>query len=151
MYSCMKISCTFCWHLGSQILSLMNTNEKKKSFLLLPFQNWLYSFQKNYIVYYLIKCISNITPNIDVCTIYPWKNLKSIALFNTFLLIILRWKLQLKQGFKLIKRIQKDICIISNLLLEFFNRLTWHHSSYNHIPIPYNHEITNIIKIYSPL
>jgi len=24
MFSCMKISCTCCWHLGPQILSLMN-------------------------------------------------------------------------------------------------------------------------------
>jgi hypothetical protein len=72
---------------------------------------------------------TNITPNIDVCIIYPWKQLKSITFFNTFLLIILRWKLQLRQGFKLVKKIQKDIYIISNLFLDFFNRLTWHHSS----------------------
>jgi hypothetical protein len=42
-------------------------------------------------------------------------------------------------------KIQKDIYIISNLFLNFFNRLIWHHSSYSHIPIPYNHEIINII------
>jgi len=72
---------------------------------------------------------TNITPNIDVCIIYPWKKLKSITFFNTFLLIILRWKLQLRQGFKLVKKIQKDIYIISNLFLDFFNILTWHHSS----------------------
>jgi hypothetical protein len=46
--------------------------------------------------------------------------LKSIALFNTFILIPLRQKLQLKQGLKLLKRIQKDINIISNLFLDFF-------------------------------
>jgi hypothetical protein len=70
-----------------------------------------------------------------------------MALFNTFLLIPLRWKLQLKQALKLFKRTQKDIDIISNILLDFFIRLTWHHSSYNHVPIHYNHEIINVIKI----
>jgi hypothetical protein len=43
MYSCMKISCTFCQHLKPQILSLVDTkdqqNGKKKSFSLLPFHN----------------------------------------------------------------------------------------------------------------
>jgi hypothetical protein len=34
------------------------------------------------------------------------KKLKSIVLFNTFLLIPLKGKLQLKQGFKLFKRTQ---------------------------------------------
>jgi hypothetical protein len=61
MLSCMKISYTFCWHVGSQILSIVNTknqpNGKKESFSLLPFQNWLYNLQNSYIVYYLIKCI----------------------------------------------------------------------------------------------
>ncbi len=52
------------------------------------------------------------------------RKLKSIALFNTFLLILLRRKLQLKQGAKLFKKTQKDINIISNLFLEFFIRLT---------------------------
>jgi hypothetical protein len=47
------------------------------------------------------------------------RKLKSIALFNTFILIPLRWKLQLKQVFKLFKRIQKDRYIISNLFLDF--------------------------------
>jgi hypothetical protein len=47
------------------------------------------------------------------------KKLKSIALFNTFILIPLRWKLQLKQGFQLFKRTQKDRYIISNLFLDF--------------------------------
>jgi hypothetical protein len=80
------------------------------------------------------------------------RKLKSIALFNTFILIPLRRKLQLKQGFKLFKRTQKDVNIISNLFLDFFIRLTWHHSSYSHIPIHYNHEIVNVIKIQnSPL
>jgi len=79
------------------------------------------------------------------------RKLKSITLFNRFLLIPLRWKLQLKQGFKLFKKIQKDIYIIFNLFLDFFIRLTWHHSSYNHIPIYYNHEIVNVIKIQNNL
>jgi hypothetical protein len=40
MFSCMKISCTFCQHLGPQILSLVNTKiqlngPKNKSFPLL--------------------------------------------------------------------------------------------------------------------
>jgi hypothetical protein len=39
--------------------------------------------------------------------------------------------------------------IISNLFLKFFIKLTWHFSSYSHIPIHYNHEIINIIKIQS--
>jgi hypothetical protein len=64
---------------------------------------------------------------------------------------LLKQKLQWKQGFKLFKRTQKDITI-SNLFLDFFIRLTWHHYSYNHIPIHYNHEIINVIKIQnSPL
>jgi hypothetical protein len=46
--------------------------------------------------------------------------LKLIALFNTFILIPLRWKLQLKQGLKLFKRTQKHINIISNLFLDIF-------------------------------
>jgi hypothetical protein len=50
--------------------------------------------------------------------------LKLIALFNTFLLIPLSQKLQLKQGFKLFKRTQKDINIKSNLFLDFFIELT---------------------------
>jgi hypothetical protein len=41
--------------------------------------------------------------------------LKSIALLNAFMLILLRWKLQLQQGAKLFKRVQKDIYIESNL------------------------------------
>jgi hypothetical protein len=94
---------------------------------------------------------TNITANIDVCITYPWKKLKSTALFITFLLIILRWKLQLRQGFKLVKKTQKDIYIISNLFLIFFNRLTWHHSNYYHILIPCNHEIMNVIKIQNSL
>jgi hypothetical protein len=52
------------------------------------------------------------------------KKLKSIALFNTFLLIPLRRKLQLKQGLKLFKMTQRDINNISNLLLYFLIRLT---------------------------
>jgi hypothetical protein len=47
------------------------------------------------------------------------RKLKSIALFNTFLFIPVRQKLQLKQGLKLFKRIQKDINIISNLFVDF--------------------------------
>jgi hypothetical protein len=58
----------------------------------------------------------------------------------TFFLIPWKWKLQLKQGFKLFKRIQKEIYIASNPILGFFIRLTWHHYNYNHTPIYYNHE-----------
>ncbi len=43
------------------------------------------------------------------------RKLKSIALFNTFLLTPLRGKLQLRQGLKLFLKTQKDINIISNL------------------------------------
>jgi hypothetical protein len=44
MFCCMKISYTFCQHLGPQILSLMNIKNqrngmKKELFSLLPFQN----------------------------------------------------------------------------------------------------------------
>jgi hypothetical protein len=61
-------------------------------------------------------------------------------------------KLQLKQRFKLFKKIQNDINIISSLFLDFLIRLTWHHFNYNHKPIHYNHEIINVIKIQnSPL
>jgi hypothetical protein len=56
-----------------------------------------------------------------------------------------------KLKFKLFKRIQNDIYIISNLLLDFFNRLTQHHSIYSQILIPYNHEIVNVIKIQNSL
>ncbi len=59
MFSCMKISCTFCRHLGPQIINLMNTknepNDKNKS--LLPFQNGFYSLQKKCIIHYLVKCV----------------------------------------------------------------------------------------------
>jgi hypothetical protein len=74
------------------------------------------------------------------------RKLKSIALFNIFLLIPLRWELQLRQGLKLFKKTQKDIYIISNLFIDFFNKLAWHHISYSHMPIPYNHEIINVMK-----
>jgi hypothetical protein len=63
--------------------------------------------------------------------------MKEIALFNAFLLIPLKQKLQLKQGFKLFKKTQKDINIISNLFLDFFIRLTWHPFSYSHIAMHY--------------
>jgi hypothetical protein len=48
------------------------------------------------------------------------KILKSIALFDTLFLNPLKWKLQLKQGFKLLKKIQKTIYIISNLFKWIF-------------------------------
>jgi hypothetical protein len=71
-----------------------------------------------------------------------------ITLFNTFILIPLRWKLQVKQGLKLFNMIQNDIYIMSNLLLDFFIRLTWNHSSYSHIPTHYNHERVNVINFF---
>jgi hypothetical protein len=52
------------------------------------------------------------------------RKLKSIAFFNTFIMTPLKQKIQLKQGLKLFKRIQKDINIVSNLFLDFFTRLT---------------------------
>jgi hypothetical protein len=106
---------------------------------------WIYNLQNSYIVYYSIKCIIWTLPNI--CMQYlSMKKLKSITLFNTFLLIPLKWKLQLKQGLKLFKMTQKDIHILSNLFLHFI-KLTWHHYNYNHTSIHYNHEIINAIKI----
>jgi len=79
------------------------------------------------------------------------KEIGLFALFNTFLLIPLKWRLQLKQELKLFKRIQNNIYIISNLFLDFFIRSTWQHSSYSHIPICYNHEIINVINIQNSL
>jgi hypothetical protein len=75
------------------------------------------------------------------------RKLNLIAFFNTFFIIPIKWNLQLKEGFKLLKRTQKDIYVISNLFLDLFTRLTWHHYTNNHIPIPYNHEIINVIKV----
>jgi len=123
MFSYMKNSCTFCWHLGWQILSLLNTknqpNGKKKSFSFLPFQNGFYSFQNSYIIYYLIKCIIWTFPNINVCITYPWKKIEINCIVYYVHFNPLRWKLQVRQGFKLLKKTQKDIYIISNLLLDF--------------------------------
>jgi hypothetical protein len=45
------------------------------------------------------------------------RKLKLIALFNTFLLIPLKQKLQFRQG---LERTRKDINIIANLFLDFF-------------------------------
>jgi hypothetical protein len=47
--------------------------------------------------------------------------LNSIALLNAFLFIPLRWKLQLGKGFKLFEKAQKDVYIVSNLVLDFLN------------------------------
>jgi len=66
------------------------------------------------------------------------------------LILLLRWKLQLEQGLKLFKVIQKDIYI--QFIFRFFVILTWHHSSYKHITIHYNYKEINAIKIQnSPL
>ncbi len=83
--------------LGAKILTLMNiknqlNDPKKKSFCLLPFQNAFCSFQNSSFLYYLIKCITWTLPK---CMHYLYMIfLKSIALFNTFFFIPLRWKLQ---------------------------------------------------------
>ncbi len=61
---------------------------------MLPFQNGFCSLQISFFLYYLIKWIIWTFPNINVCITYTWKKLKKIALFNTFLFIPLRWKLQ---------------------------------------------------------
>jgi hypothetical protein len=59
--------------------------------------------------------------------------------FDTFKMkIIIKIKIQMTQN---------DICLISNLFLYIFNILTWHHSNYRRITIPYNHEIINVTKI----
>ncbi len=52
------------------------------------------------------------------------RKLKLIALLNTFLLISLRRKLQLGQGFKLFKRTQKGHQYYIQAILGFFIRLT---------------------------
>jgi hypothetical protein len=69
---------------------------------------------------------------------------------HALLIPLLRWKLQLEQGFKLFKMIQKEIYIqfISRLIII----LTWHHFSYRHTTIHYNYKVIYIIKIQnSPL
>lgn len=43
--------------------------------------------------------------------------LKSIALFDAFLFILLKLKLKLRKGFNLFNNIKKDIYIVSNLFL----------------------------------
>jgi hypothetical protein len=142
MFSCMKISYACCQRLGQQILNLYKKSTKwpkKNSFSLQPFRNGLCSLETFCIIWTL--------PNIDACITYPWIFLKLIALFNTFFFIPLKWKLWLRDGFKLFKRTQKDIYIVSNLFLDSFIRLRWHHYNYNHTPIHYNHEIVNTIKI----
>jgi hypothetical protein len=47
--------------------------------------------------------------------------LNSIVLLDALKKIPLRWKLQLGQGFKLFKKAQKNIYIVSNLVLDVFN------------------------------
>ncbi len=147
----MKIFCTFYWHLGPQILSLVNTtnqpNGKKRisekaSFSLMPFQNGFYRFQNSYIVLFNQMHYLNIAKHRCIHE----RKLKLIAFFNTFLFIPLRWKLQLKQRFNYLKGLKRTY-IISNLFLDSFNRFTWHHCGYSHIQIPCNHEIINVIKI----
>jgi len=75
------------------------------------------------------------------------KKIEINALFDTFFFFSVKWKLQLKQGFKLLKRTQKNNNIISNLFLGIFITLTWYDSSYSHIPIHYNRETINVMKI----
>jgi hypothetical protein len=93
----MKISYTFFQHLGPQILSLVNTknqpNGEKKSFFLLPFQNGFCSFQNSYIVYYLSNALYEHCQTYMYTLFIHERKLKSIALFNIFIIIILRWKL----------------------------------------------------------
>jgi hypothetical protein len=68
-------------------------------------------------------------------------------MFDTFSLFSLKWKLQLKQGFRLLKRTQKNNNIISNPFLDIFITLTRYDSSYSHIPIHNNCETVNVMKI----
>jgi hypothetical protein len=70
--------------------------------------------------------------------------LKSISLFNVFLLIPLKWNCNFK---KIIKNNKKHIYIVPNLFLDFEKILTWNHSNNSHKPIHYSHGIINIIKI----
>jgi hypothetical protein len=81
MFFCMKIFYTFCWHLGPQILNLVNiknqpNGKKKESFSLLPFQYGFCNLEILYIIYYLIKCILWTLPNIDVCITYLGKKIE---------------------------------------------------------------------------
>jgi hypothetical protein len=120
-------------------------NEGKNHFPCCPFKMDYVAFK--FLRSYIIKCIIWTFPNIDACITYPWKKIGINALFDTFLLFSLKWKLHLKQGFKLLKRTQNNNNIISNLFLDFFITLTCHHSSYSYILIHYNHEIINVMKI----
>ncbi len=63
MFPCMKISCTFCQHLGPQIISLVNrknqpNGKKKESFCLQPFHNGFCSLQNSYIYPTLFKQVN---------------------------------------------------------------------------------------------
>jgi hypothetical protein len=129
MFHCMKISYIFFRHLGPQILSLMNkknqpNGEKMNHFVSSPFRMDFVIFK------ILISYIIQSNALYEHCQTYMYalfiheRKLKLIALFNTFLFIPLRQKLQLKHGFKLFKRIQKDINTTFNLFLEFFSKLT---------------------------
>jgi hypothetical protein len=61
-------------------------------------------------------------------------------------------KITIKKKIKLFKKTEKDIHIVSDLFLNYFIKLTWHHDSYSNTPIHYNHEIVNVIQIQnSPL
>jgi hypothetical protein len=102
---------------------------KKESFSLLSFQNGFYNLQKNYVIYYLIKCIIWTFPNIDVCITYPWKKIEVNCIFKYIPFDSFKMKIIIQT------RIQNDIYIISNLVLDFLIKLTWHHFSYNHTPI----------------
>jgi len=152
MFSHIKKFGTLRQHLRPQIISLMNiknqpNGKKRNHFPCCSFRMDFVAFQ------ILISYIIQSNTLCEHCQTYMYalfiheSKLKSIVLVNTILLILLSWKLQLKQGFKLFKKIQKDIYIISNLFLIFFIKLTWHHSTYSYILILYNHEIINVIKI----
>ncbi len=84
MFSCMTISYTSCQCLGPQILSLVKTKNqpigKKKFIFLAPFLNGFCSLQKNYILYYLIKCIIWTLPNIIYALLMKenWSQLHSL-------------------------------------------------------------------------
>jgi hypothetical protein len=123
----------------------INHIAKKKSFSFKPFHNGFCSFQNSCIVYYLIKCIIRTLPNLDVCSIDLWNKLKSIALFNAFLLIPWKWKCSYNKYSYYFKWF-KTTYIVSNLLLDFLIILTWYHFTYNHTPIHYSRELINVIK-----
>ncbi len=74
MFPCMKISYTFCRHLGPQILSLANRKKSSKWILFIyacsPFRMDSITFKNLYPTLFNQMHYTTL-PNIDVCNTYP--------------------------------------------------------------------------------